>query len=154
MQGSKEDEEIDGIDAELLTETSDNQQPHEFPPPEDRPSTTSQNKRQKVMPKKKEDTIVADAYTYLKSVTRSQLDEASIFGDLIASKIRKLPMSVRPIAQHALLSTLLDYEIGHGDRPPSASSNATSVGSNSNTTIPASNVGAPDFEDLTCLFQD
>lgn len=140
MQVSNDNEEIDGINEELLSETSDNQQPHELSQPE---NTTYKplNKRQKLMSKKKEDPIVAEAYSYLKSVTGSQPDEASIFGDLIASKIRKLPMSVRPIAQHAILSTLLDYEIGHGDRPHSTSSNATSIGSNS--IIPTSNLGSP-----------
>lgn len=43
-------------------------------------------KRQKFMAKKKEVAVVADAYSYLKSVKSNKPDEASMFGDLIAAK--------------------------------------------------------------------
>lgn len=110
MQVAQEEVVIDdGGDDNLSDTTEMNLSNDQLEPPNQPPVT----KRQKLMAKKKEDAMVADAYSYLKSVKNTKPDEASIFGDLIAEKLSRLPMSVRPVAQHAVLSTLLDYELGN-----------------------------------------
>lgn len=66
----------------------------------------------------KEDAMVADGYSYLKSVKNTKPDETSIFGDLNYADCR-CPSA--QLQQHAMLSTLLDYELGNNnpDRPRS-----------------------------------
>lgn len=78
-------------------------------------TTSKNNKRQKVIFKQKEEQKEPEVCDLLELVNHKRKDQCAIFGELIASKLRSLSPPVRPVAQHKLLSILLEFEIDNSN---------------------------------------